>query len=44
MTNRSVMVCRRVGGLRKGSERTLEVLKEGVGGIGVRGLRVGSSI
>ena len=33
------MVYRRVGGLRKGSKKTLEVLKEGVVGIGVRGLR-----
>ena len=40
------MVYRRVGGLRKGSER-LEVLVEGVVGIGVRGLkevRVGVSV
>jgi hypothetical protein len=35
------VVYRRVGGLRKGSEKTLGVLKEGVVGIGVRGLRIG---
>ena len=35
------MVCKRVGGLRKGSKKRLEVLKEGVVGIGVRGLRIG---
>jgi hypothetical protein len=35
------MVCRRVRGLRKGSEKRSEVLKEGVVGIGVRGLKVG---
>ena len=35
------MVRRRVGGLRKGSKKTSEVLKEGVVGIGVRGLRMG---
>ena len=40
----SVAVRRRVGGLRKGSEKTSEVLKEGVVGIGVRGLRVGGSV
>ena len=44
MINGSVTVCRRIGGLRKGSKKTSEVLKEGVVGIGVRGLRVGSSI
>jgi len=32
---RSVMVCRRVGGFRKGSEKRLGVLREGVVGIGV---------
>ena len=37
--NRSVVVRRGVGGLYKGSEKTLEVLKEGVVGIGVRGLK-----
>ena len=42
--DRSVVVCRTVGGLRKGSEKTSEVLKEGVVGIGVRGLRVGGSV
>ena len=31
----SVMVRRRVGGFRKGSEKRSEVLKEGVIGIGV---------
>ena len=35
------MVRRRVGGLCKGSEKTSEVLKEGVVGIGVRGSKVG---
>jgi hypothetical protein len=29
------MVCRRVRGLYKGSEKRLEVLKEGIVGIGV---------
>jgi hypothetical protein len=38
------MVRRRVGGLCKGSKRTSEVLKEGVVGIGVWGLRVGGSV
>jgi len=38
---RSVMVRRRAGGLRKGSKKRSEVLKEGVVGIGVRGLKVG---
>jgi len=33
--NRSVVVRRGVGGLRKGSKKTLEVLKEGVVGVGV---------
>jgi hypothetical protein len=33
--NRSVIVRRGVGGLRKGSKKTLEVLKEGIIGIGV---------
>ena len=42
--NGSVTVCRRVGGLHKGSEKTLKVLKEGIVGIGVRGLRVRGSI
>ena len=39
MINGSVTVRRRVGGLYKGSEKTSEVLKEGVVGIGVRGLK-----
>jgi len=39
--NRSVVVRRKVRGLRKGSEKRSEVLKEGVVGIGVRGLKVG---
>ena len=34
MINKSVTVRRRVGGLYKGSKKTLEVLKEGVVGIG----------
>ena len=45
--NRSVVVRRGVGGLRKGSKKTSEVLKEGIVGIGVRGLRrliIGGSI
>ena len=45
--DRSVVVRRGVGGLRKGSKKTSEVLKEGVVGIGVRGskrLRVGGSV
>jgi hypothetical protein len=33
--DRSVVVRRGVGGLRKGSKKTSEVLKEGVVGIGV---------
>ena len=33
--NRSVVVCKGVGGLYKGSKKMLEVLKEGVVGIGV---------
>ena len=33
--NRSVVVYRGVGSLYKGSKKTLEVLKEGVVGIGV---------
>jgi hypothetical protein len=33
----SVTVCRRVRGLRKGSEKRSEVLKEGVVRIGVQG-------
>ena len=41
MINGSVTVRRRVGGLRKGSEKTSEVLKEGVVGIGVQGLEEG---
>ena len=39
--NRSVVVFWGVGGLYKGSKKTLEVLKEGIVGIGVRGLRIG---
>jgi hypothetical protein len=35
------VVYRRVRGLHKGSKKRLEVLKEGVVGIGVRGLKVG---
>ena len=35
--DRSIVVCRGVGGLYKGSKKTSEVLKEGVVGIG--GLR-----
>jgi hypothetical protein len=38
------VVHRRVRGLRKGSEKRSEVLKEGVVGIGVRGLRIGGSV
>ena len=37
--NRSVVVYRGVGGLYKGSKKISEVLKEGVVGIGVRGLK-----
>ena len=36
MVDKSIVVCRRVGGLRKGSERRLEVLEEGIGRIGVK--------
>jgi hypothetical protein len=39
--NGSVTVRRRVRGLRKGSKKRSEVLKEGVVGIGVRGSKVG---
>jgi len=39
--NRSVVVRKGVGGLCKGSKKTLEVLKEGVVGVGVRGSKVG---
>jgi len=42
--NGSVTVRRRVRGLYKGSEKRSEVLKEGVVGIGVQGLRMGSSV
>ena len=42
--DRSVVVRKGVGGLHKGSEKTLKVLKEGIVGIGVRGLRVRGSI
>jgi hypothetical protein len=38
------VVRRRVRGLRKGSEKRSEVLREGVVRIGVRGLKVGGSI
>ena len=38
------MVCRRVGGLRKGSKRRLYVLKEGVVGIGGLRFKDGGSI
>ena len=31
------MVCRRVRGLHKGSKKRLEVLKEGIVGVGVQG-------
>ena len=44
MINGSITVRRRVGGLYIGSKKTSEVLKEGVVGIGVRGLRVGGSV
>jgi len=37
----SVMVCRRVRGLYKGSKKRSGVLKEGVIGIGVQGLKIG---
>ena len=40
----SIMVYRRVRGFCKGSGGRLEVLKEGVVGIGVRGLRMGGSV
>ena len=39
--NRSVVVRRGVGGLRKGPKKRSEVLKEGVVGIGIRGSKVG---
>ena len=39
--NRSVVVRKGVGGLRKGSKKTSEVLKEGVVGVGVRGSKEG---
>jgi hypothetical protein len=42
--NGSVTLRRRVRGLRKGSEERSGVLREGVVGIGVRGLRVGGSV
>jgi hypothetical protein len=38
------VVYRRVRGLYKGSKKRSEVLKEGVVGIEVRGLRIGGSI
>ena len=37
----SVTVCRRVRGFRKGSEKGVGVLREGIVGVGVRGLRIG---
>ena len=37
----SIIVCRRVRGLYKGSKKRLGVLKEGVVGIGVQGLKIG---
>ena len=37
----SVTVRRRVRGLRKGSKERSEVLKEGIVGVGVRGLKEG---
>jgi hypothetical protein len=43
----SITVCRRVRGFRKGSEIGVGVLREGIVGVGVRGLkrlRVGGSI
>ena len=40
----SITVCRRVRGLYKGSRERSEVLKEGVIGIGVQGLRIGGSV
>jgi hypothetical protein len=39
--DRSVVVRRGVGGLRRGSEKRSEVLKEGVVGVGVRGSKEG---
>jgi hypothetical protein len=39
--DKSITVRRRVGGLRKGSKKRSEVLKEGVVGVGVRGLKEG---
>ena len=41
MINGSVTVRRRVRSLCKGSKKRSEILKEGVVGIGVRGLKVG---
>ena len=38
------MVYKRVRGLYKKSKKRSEVLKEGVVGIGVQGLRIGSSV
>jgi hypothetical protein len=38
------VVYRRVRGLYNRSKKRLEVLKEGIVGIGVRGLRIGGSI
>jgi len=35
------MVCRRVRGIHKGSKKRLGVLKEGIVGIGVQGLKIG---
>jgi hypothetical protein len=42
--DRSVVARRRVRGLHKGSKRRSEVLKEGVVGIEVQGLRIGGSV
>ena len=41
MINRSVVACRGVRGLCRVSETRSEVLKEGMVGVGVRGLRIG---
>ena len=37
--NKSIVVYKGVEGLRKGSKKTLEVLKEGIVGIGVQDLK-----
>ena len=41
MVDGSIVVCRRVRGLHRVSEKRSEVLKEGMVGVGVRGLRIG---